>query len=132
MNLKPQPLVVRWVDEENALRIFSDNGQTQVKFSDIHSIHFSNNNEFNICDKKHYQYKIENGVIPDLNGHNSVSIKLVHVGEVLPSITVKLMIYSGNVLNLKWTYTEGVGKKMFKVPDEYINANNLMLQGDLS
>jgi len=61
-----------------------------------------------------------------------VSIKLVHVGEVLPSITVKLMIYSGNVLNVKWTYTEGVGKKMFKVPDEYINANNLKLQGDLS
>jgi hypothetical protein len=42
------------------------------------------------------------------------------------------MIYSGNVLNIKWTYAEGVEKKMFKVPEEYVNANNLKLQGDLS
>jgi|LauGreDrversion4_2_1035121.scaffolds.fasta_scaffold116213_3 hypothetical protein len=60
---------------------------------------------------------------PILDGQSSVSVKLSHIGGVLPSITAKLSIYQGNVLNLKWTYTDG--KKMYKVPDEYINANNL-------
>lgn len=48
--MEPQPLVARWVEEENALRIFSENATSPLRFSDIHSIHFSLNSEFNICD----------------------------------------------------------------------------------
>lgn len=40
--LAPNPLVARWIEEEAALRIFNEVG-APLKFSDIHSVHFSNN-----------------------------------------------------------------------------------------
>lgn len=39
--LAPNPLVARWIEEEAALRIFNEVG-APLKFSDIHSVHFSN------------------------------------------------------------------------------------------
>lgn len=130
----PKKLTVKWVEEENALRIYSDNAIPVLKFSDIHSIHFSNKSEFNICDQSHYQYKIEDGQVPIIEGKNSVSMRLVHFGGVLPPINAKLSIYSGDILNLKWNYADGSpsGKKMYKVPNEYVNTDNLELEGDLS
>jgi len=38
------------------------------------------------------------------------------------------------VLNLKWTYKADesrTGKKMFKVPEEYVSANSLPIMGNL-
>lgn len=129
-NLEPQQLVARYVEEENVVRLFSD--QSTLRFSDIHSIHFSRSTEFNICDRKQYQYKIDGDVTPDIQNKSQVDIKLVHVAGVLTPITVRVSSYQGGVLNIKWTYTEGVGgKKMFKVPEEYVNANQLKLSGNL-
>lgn len=59
----------------------------------------------------------------------------MHGPGILPDVTVKLSIHAGNIINLGWTYKfdqSRTGKKMFKVPDEYVSANQIPLQGDLS
>jgi len=118
-------LVSRWIEEESALKIFNENGNL-LRFSQVHSIHFGNDQEFNICDQKHYQYKTKNGKVPVLTNQTSVSIDLVHGPGFLPDVTVQLSIHRGNILNLGWTYRfdqSRTGKKMFKVPEEYVSAN---------
>ncbi len=66
-------------------------------------------------------------------GKSQVDIKLVHIAGLLTPITVRVSSYQGGVINIKWTYTDGEGgKKMFSVPEEYVNSNQLKLSGDLS
>jgi hypothetical protein len=74
-------------------------------------------------------------VQPNLLGKNRVSIPLVHVGGALPDVTATLRILQGNILNVKWSWTDAsANKRMFEVPDEYITTEKMPLQvgGDLS
>lgn len=81
-------MVARYVEEENVVKLFSESSVLQ--FSDIHSIHFSMSTEFNICDRKQYQYKIDGDVTPPLQGVSQVDINLVHVAGALMPITVRV------------------------------------------
>jgi len=48
---------------------------------------------------------------------------------------LNLSIHEGNIINLRWTYKfdlSRTGKKMFKVPEEYVSASQIPLKGNLS
>ena len=126
-NLKPVGLKVTYLNKEKALQI--SEGESIVRFHDIHSIHFLTPGELNVCDPQHFKYQIKDGVTPDLKNKSRVDFNLTNIGGALPDITATLRIFEGNILNIKWTWASksSTGKTPFEVPNEYISTEDKVL-----
>ena len=54
-----------------------------MSLSEMHSIHFSQPGELNICNANNYEYYVQER-IPDLNGKSIVKMDLTHTAGALP------------------------------------------------
>jgi hypothetical protein len=131
--LSPVGLFADYIEEEKALHITT--GGKKVNFHNVHSIHFSEPGEFNMCSPEHFRYEIEGGLLPPLKNVSSIDIPLVHMAGVLKPITLTLRVLPGDIVNVKWTWTDyaAAGKrKPYAVPNEYISTEDKVPFGDLS
>lgn len=89
-------------------------------------------NEPSICNSQSFNYKLSDGVIPDLTSATNATFNLTHLAGTLPDITVNLRLLDGGIVNIKWTWagdSDGTfppkGKRApYEVPDEFVSTKN--------
>lgn len=93
-----------YMDDKKLLKISPDT-QNPVKFSDIANVYFgsSKNGDINICDPLTYQYKIKNGVLPDLT-KSSATVILQNMAGTSPDLKLTISFMDTNIVNVKWAY----------------------------
>lgn len=101
------------------------NGET-TKFSDILNVYYgsTSNNDLNLCSPTTWNYKIKDGVLPDLK-KASATVNLTHVAGVLPDIQVKLRVIELGIVNVKWSWLETPEgyRTPAEVPNDIIDTN---------